>query len=448
MSDIVKGHVAPGYERVREIYQQDFARGSDASSQLCVYVKGDKVVDLWGSHGPKGDPNYGPDSLQIIFSSGKSVASICMACLVDKGLLKYDDRVSKHWPEFAQNGKENLKICDILRHEGGMPWFHQSLKVADLVPENLKKNHVGKVIEEENLMFPPESYDSPREYHAATRGYILNEIFRRVEPSGRTMGEFLREDINNKMGVDIHFGAQESELSRVADLKWWVGMGILQSMWPQSMGRKIAVGFWDIMKTMTNMKPIPGRGKPPPILDIMESIPKTSMSFGMELYNNGTETGKQFKMGEHPSYGTLASARGMAKLAAAMADRGQMPEGGPMVMSAETWDLMHDNPTKHAIPGFKMDTNFTQGGVNLFGPDGQMARQPEPHEIETDYRAKFKPMGFVGWMGLGGSVLQWHPELEIGFGYAPTLLHFWDLRNGKAEKLQRAVVDCIKDIKK
>ena len=94
-----------------------------------------------------------------------------------------------------------------------MPWFHQTLKVADLVPENLKKNHVGKVIEEEGLvrwkrslpvfsestfinyffqMFPPESFNSTREYHAVTRGYILNEIFRRVEPSGRTMGEFLR----------------------------------------------------------------------------------------------------------------------------------------------------------------------------------------------------------------------------------------------------------------
>ena len=101
MSDIVKGTVAPGYERVKEIYQQvsasnntkhslscyslqdfflhvrvracsiphfasqDFARGSDASSQVCVYVKGERVVDLWGSHGPKGDPNYGPDSLQV-----------------------------------------------------------------------------------------------------------------------------------------------------------------------------------------------------------------------------------------------------------------------------------------------------------------------------------------------------------------------------------------------
>lgn len=93
-----------------------------------------------------------------------------------------------------------------------MPWFHQTLKVADLVPENLKKNHVGKVIEEQGLvrknmkstliefelisshfqMFPPESFNTPREYHSASRGYILNEIFRRVEPSGRTMGEFLR----------------------------------------------------------------------------------------------------------------------------------------------------------------------------------------------------------------------------------------------------------------
>ena len=55
-------------------------------------------------------------SVQMIFSSGKTVASICMACLIDRGLLNYNDRVSRHWPEFAQNGKENLKICDILRY--------------------------------------------------------------------------------------------------------------------------------------------------------------------------------------------------------------------------------------------------------------------------------------------------------------------------------------------
>ena len=58
-------------------------------------------------------------------------------------------------------------------------------------PEQLKKNSVGKIIEAQSLMFPPEDW-GPREYHEATRGYILNEVFRRVEPGGRTMGEFLR----------------------------------------------------------------------------------------------------------------------------------------------------------------------------------------------------------------------------------------------------------------
>ena len=63
------------------------------------------------------------------------------------------------------------------------------------------------------------------------------------------------------MGVDIHFGVPESELGRVADLQWWQGVGLLQSMWPKSMGRKIACSFWDVMKAMKAIKPIPGRGE-------------------------------------------------------------------------------------------------------------------------------------------------------------------------------------------
>ena len=47
----------------------------------------------------------------------------------------------------------------------------------------------------------------------------------------------------------------------------------------------------------------------------------SKLNWGLDLYNS--DTGEQFKMGESPSFGTLASARGMAKLASAMADRGQ-----------------------------------------------------------------------------------------------------------------------------
>lgn len=50
--------------------------------------------------------------------------------------------------------------------------------------------------------------------------------------------------------------------------------------------------------------------------------------------------------------------------------------------------------------------------------------------------------GYFGWQGHGGSVLQWNPDLNIGFGYAPTLLEWYDKRNTKAAVLQKMVVDC------
>ena len=37
--------------------------------------------------------------------------------------------------------------------------------------------------------------------------------------------------------------------------------------------------------------------------------------------------------------------------------------------------------------------------------------------------------GWYGWKGLGGSVLQWNPELKIGFGYATTDLFPLDIIN-------------------
>ena len=30
-----------------------------------------------------------------------------------------DRRISKHWPEFGQNGKEDVTVADLMRHEVG-----------------------------------------------------------------------------------------------------------------------------------------------------------------------------------------------------------------------------------------------------------------------------------------------------------------------------------------
>ena len=75
-------------------------------------------------------------------------------------------------------------------------------------------------------------------------------------------GLFFREEIAGKLGVDVVFGATESELSMVSDIKWWFGLGIFQSMASRCCigGGKSAVSFWEILGKASKFKEVPGRG--------------------------------------------------------------------------------------------------------------------------------------------------------------------------------------------
>lgn len=44
----VNGYVKPGYERVLEAYRANFEAGDEIGSTLCIYIEGEKVVDLHG----------------------------------------------------------------------------------------------------------------------------------------------------------------------------------------------------------------------------------------------------------------------------------------------------------------------------------------------------------------------------------------------------------------
>ena len=47
---------------------------AEENAQLCVYYRGERVVDLWAS--VVGDKDFSPDSLVNVFSSGKSLETI------------------------------------------------------------------------------------------------------------------------------------------------------------------------------------------------------------------------------------------------------------------------------------------------------------------------------------------------------------------------------------
>ena len=41
--------------------------------------------------------------------------------------MNYTDKISSYWPEFGQNGKENITVADLMRHECGLPVFYPHL---------------------------------------------------------------------------------------------------------------------------------------------------------------------------------------------------------------------------------------------------------------------------------------------------------------------------------
>ena len=50
---------------MKKIFEENFKNGEEENSQLCVYVGGTKVIDLYGT--AVGDTSYGADTITVIF---------------------------------------------------------------------------------------------------------------------------------------------------------------------------------------------------------------------------------------------------------------------------------------------------------------------------------------------------------------------------------------------
>ena len=416
MSEVqIHGSVAPGFESVRALFEHKMNRLKERHSQLCVYVKGEQVVDLWAS--AVDEPGFSPDSLVNVFSSGKSLEAIAMGALAGKGLVDFTAKVADYWPEFAQAGKADLTVAELMRHEAGLAGFNTSIEPTDLYRDKIKANKIGELIETHPQTYPAASR---REYHAITRGWIINEVFRRIDPEGRTIGEFLEAEVNAQLGTESLMGlSEEAYTRRVPVVPLSFKFQFFESLKFKSR-RKMEHNIFQIIVKFLRLLPMlrngTGKGNPPPYVG-MDSI--------------GFFNEKEVAMGETPSAATSSSARSLAKIAAAMATRGTLD--GKQIMTEAGWSAMHDDPdTKAMNIG---ETTFTQGGVNMFATDANSSK------AARDFNGGRE--GFYGWMGLGGSIFQWHPAKEIGFGYVPTSLNVLDLYNERGKDYQSEVLKCV-----
>ena len=84
---LLDGFCDKKYEPVKDHLSKMLKDGIEENVQLCVYVDEQCVVDLYGT--AIGDTSYNAETIQTIYSSGKSIESIAMAMLNGKGWYIY-----------------------------------------------------------------------------------------------------------------------------------------------------------------------------------------------------------------------------------------------------------------------------------------------------------------------------------------------------------------------
>jgi len=197
---IVHGHVAPGFEEVRHELARNFAERGEVGAAVAAYWRGEEVVDLWGGRrDPQSDAPWNEDTMTVVYSTTKGLAAMTFAVAVSRGWLDYDAPVSRYWPEFAQHGKGEITIRQLVGHEAGLVVLDEPItidRVRDL-------DDMARLLARQRPAWPPGTRHG---YHAMTIGFCMQEIIRRVDPAHRTLGRFFHDAIAAPLGIDLYIG--------------------------------------------------------------------------------------------------------------------------------------------------------------------------------------------------------------------------------------------------
>jgi CubicO group peptidase (beta-lactamase class C family) len=172
-------------------------RGSPA--QLCVVAHGRIVLNEAFA--------CRPDSLFFLFSASKPLVALLVHLLAERGQLALDDRVAAHWPEFAQGGKQDITIRQVLQHRSGLPvargFALDALSMTDWAAS-------VRALEVATPSFPPGSVPA---YHVLSYGFILGELVQRV--TGTPVREVLQSELLGPLGMrDSYLGLPAGQWHR------------------------------------------------------------------------------------------------------------------------------------------------------------------------------------------------------------------------------------------
>jgi len=361
----IHGSVHKDFEPVRAAFRENFASRNELGAACCVYLQGEKVVDLWGGirNRATGEP-WEEDTMVIVHSATKGLAAMTLALAHSRGWLDYDERVCKYWPEFAQAGKEAITVRQLLAHQAGLFAFDEPVDrgtVADL-------DRLARVMARQTPAWKPGERQA---YHALTIGFYEGELLRRLDPRRRSLGQFFQDEIASPLGLDFYIRVpEEIPNSRFAILD---SPGVLERL----------RGF-PLRLALTTLYPCSNMYR------ALITNPGAAISLDEKrIYARNLEV---------PAGGVVGTARAMACAYSQFATGGQELKLRPETLRALS------APPVPATSGFfdeclKSETRYLLGFIKP-GPNGP-----------------FGHSGSFGMPGAGGSFGYADPEAGIGYAY-------------------------------
>ncbi|KAL0479765.1 beta-lactamase domain-containing protein [Acrasis kona] len=397
---VVEGYTKPKYSKIKQVYQKLFDDGEDVASCFAVFENNEKVIDLCGGYadGINGNKPY-RESLQNVFSSSKAVTGIVISILVDRGLLKYEEPIATYWPEFAQGGKGNVTVSDMLQHAGGVTWL-DDLIPFDLISSGQRQDELATFLAKQK-----HNFNSVRTtaYHMVSGGLYLNELIRRVDLKHRDANQFIQEEIAGPLNVEFTFGLPLDKEDRFSSFYEYPKLKFLVRLLPRIM---LNIPFLPELEDRAVFKSFFNE----------TSIARKSIKIITNEPEDFTNTRHWRDLTCVTSAGGFTNAVSMAKIGHIMALEGLPVDGVSFFKNEKAVkqaNAFAENEFDHTIV-----KNFTRthGGFAKMLPDSDI----------------------IGWAGLGGSLNVWDPSRRVSIAYVPKAKGFGMGFDGRSVALYKA----------
>jgi CubicO group peptidase (beta-lactamase class C family) len=210
MNNDVNGHCDSGFDAVGDALADELAKGEELGASIAVDIGGELVVDIWGGYADRAKTvPWSQDTIVNFFSCTKTLTALAALIAIDRGHIDAFAPVVKYWPEFAENGKQDIEVRHLMAHTSGVSGWEPPFGTDDIYDWEKATSHLAR----QAPWWPPGTASG---YHAVNYGHPIGEVIRRA--TGKTLKEFVRDEIAGPLGADVQIGARDEDTDRIAEL--------------------------------------------------------------------------------------------------------------------------------------------------------------------------------------------------------------------------------------